>query len=119
RFQLLSGFVISASFKKEPAQVVVHSGRRRIKARGLLKFFESAGAVIRIDESDTQVQVRLRRIRLQRNNFPETRHGLSTAPSLSFEHAQRGISRGIFWVDLYCEPEFLLGFRKISEPRHR
>src|SRR6266850_4769981 len=119
RFQLLSGFVIPASFKKEPAQVVVHSGRRWIKARGLLKFLESARAVVLIDESDAQVQVRLRRIRLQRDNFPETRHGISTAPGLSFEHPQRGISRGIFRVDLYCGSEFLLGFRKTSESCHR
>src|SRR5258708_19364805 len=119
RFQVLSGFEIPAQLKKEPAQVVVDSGRRWIKARGSLKFVESARAVVLIDESDAQVQVRLRRIRLQRNNFPETRLGISTASSLSFEHPQRGISRGIFRVDLYCGPEFLLGFRKISEPRHR
>src|SRR5260370_25322090 len=73
RFQLLSGFVISTSFKKEPAQVVVHFGRRWIKARGLLKFIESTRAVILIDETDAQVQVLLRTTRLHHTNFPETR----------------------------------------------
>src|SRR6266478_4724412 len=118
RFQLLSSFLIPSSLKKEPAQVVMNSGRHGIKARGLLKLFESATPVILVDESDAQVQVRLRRIWLQRNNFSETLHGIFTALGLSFEHPQRGISRGIFRVDLYCGSEFLLGFRKITEPCH-
>src|SRR5260221_9711359 len=62
RFQLLSGFVIPASFKKEPAQVVVHSGRRWIEARGLLKFLEYYCAVVLIDERDAKCLEGIRRI---------------------------------------------------------
>src|SRR6266404_1245193 len=116
--QLLARFIVLARFEIEVAEIIMRSGGIRINPRGCCEFVKRCDSIVLVHERNTQVQVGIRGMRLQRNDFPKSFDRLRAATSLCFEHSKRGVSLRAFRVDLDRRPEFLLRLGKIALPRH-
>src|ERR1700733_2314053 len=98
--KLLSRVFILGGFEIEAAQVVVNGGGLRREACGLLKFLEPAGAVVLIQQCNTQVQMHVRRVGLESDDLAETLNSFGASPGLALDHAERRVSCRIAGVNL-------------------
>ena len=84
-------------FKIEAAEIEMRGGGFGIEPDGLRKFLQGAGAIEAVGQRDSQIQMRLGRIRLELDGFSEAGDRFIAAAEFGLHHAERAKSAQRHW----------------------